>query len=329
MVVRFISHVNLEIMLERLRQYGELHGPVRGEDGVVRFAPLTKGTIPDLAAVRTRLPPKKYLLHPQETILKYTANAGYQLPCVETRPIILFGVHPCDLAGINYLDQLYLGSDPDPAYARRRVALTLIGTSCESDHFCSCQTSPSPLVATSDLFLVMLQDGFAVTSASLRGEVLLEGMAGIIVERDLDIPEDNRRFFGLNAAEQTNPEFNPDAGEWQELAAHCLGCGACSVSCPTCACFDVLESGGLDGCSAERIRRWDNCLFSSHAQVAGGMSFCKDLSERFRYRYRHKFIGFGALRGIPGCVGCGRCLEQCPSGIDLRYLAEQQKRGMS
>ena len=122
-------------------------------------------------------------------------------------------------------------------------------------------------------------------------------------------------------------EPDPLLPDWQLLAEHCLGCGACSFSCPTCACFDVLEVGGLDGRSAERLRCWDNCLFKSHAQVAGGLSFQKDLACRFRYRYRHKYSGFGQLSGIPGCVGCGRCRAVCPSGLDLRLLAERLAGG--
>ena len=109
MAATFIATHNLEILLDHLRQHGDLYGPVRGDDGAVRFAPLLPGTAPDLAALRTLLPAKKYLLHPCETILNFTADAGYQLPIEVVSPSILFGLHPCDLAGISYLDQLFLG----------------------------------------------------------------------------------------------------------------------------------------------------------------------------------------------------------------------------
>jgi sulfhydrogenase subunit beta (sulfur reductase) len=318
----FIAHDKLEALLTALRRYGAVHAPIRG-DGVVRFAPLTPGLLPDLSAVRTLLPPKKYLLHPQETILNYTADAGYQLPEDEVRPLILFGLHPCDLAGINYLDQVFLGDDPDPLYAARRSSVTLIGISCTPDEFCSCHQGTSSLEAASDLFLHPVDNGFAVTVASPRGDDILKGVKEIIEERDICIPEDSRRSFNHDSLEQVHPELDATLSEWQELADGCLGCGACSVCCPTCYCFDVLESGGLDGCSAERVRRWDNCLLKSHALVAGGINFRKDRAERFRYRYRHKYRGFGPLQGIPACVGCGRCRAACPAALDLRPLAER------
>lgn len=327
MAVLFIAADSLEEFLELLRQQGELHGPVRGDDGVLRFTPLAAGELPDLKTLRSLLPPKKYLLHPQETILTYQAGSGYQEPSGAMQPLILLGLHPCDLAAIDYLDRLFMNENPDPLYASRRSAMTLIGTSCLPDELCSCHIHHSPLQAKYDLFLQQLDNGFVASSGSLRGDQLLAMLSPVIEQLDLTIPADTRRFFGQQLPPLPESELDPALPEWQELAEQCLGCGACSSCCPTCACFDVLESGGLDGSSARRLRRWDNCLFKNHAEVAGGTSFQKERAERFRYRYRHKYRGFGQLRGIPGCVGCGRCRAVCPSGIDLRMLAEKLEEG--
>ena len=327
MATRFIANHNLAALLERLRLSAELHGPVRGDDGVVRFAAIAPGTLPDLSAVRTLLPPKKYLLHPQETILNYTAEAGYQMPIEDVRPLILFGLHPCDLAGINYLDQIFLGDTPDPLYAACRPTITLVGVSCTSDNFCSCHLLASPLKALFDLYFNIVDGGFVVTSGSFRGGELLERVKDILEERVVAVPEDARRYFGHAVVESVRPELDATLPEWQELADRCLGCGACSICCPTCYCFDVLEFCGLDSCSASRVRQWDNCLFKSHAEVAGGVNFRKNKAERFRYRYCHKYRGFGPLQGIPSCVGCGRCRAVCPAGLDLRTLAEQLEGG--
>lgn len=323
----FISDRNYESFFERLRTNGELWGPLRCDDGVVRQAPIKAGTSPDFSARRTLLPFKKYLLHPLETIMTYTLAAGYREPDSTVSPLTLIGLHPCDLAAISYLDMIFNAENPDPLYAARRNKLTLIGSSCTPDDFCSCHLSPSPLKASYDLFIRHIGGGCYVSSGSQCGDELLSTLKGIVEERDGVLPEDTRRFFGQlnNLPAYTEPDA--DLPDWQSLADHCLGCGGCSICCPTCCCFDVLEQGALDGSSAERVRRWDGCLFKSHAEVAGGFSFQRERAQRFRYRYRHKYLGFGPLQGIPGCVGCGRCRAVCPAGLDLRPLAERLERG--
>lgn len=314
----------LEPFMARLRTLGELHGPVSGGDGAVRFGLLGAGMLPDLAAVRSLLPPKKYLLPPSETILTYHPASGYQTPPQPETPLILLGLHPCDLAAIAYLDKLFMADPPDPTYAARRERLILIGSSCTTDDLCSCRQSSSPLPAACDLFLYHQEDGLLISVESPRGELLRMAVQDLLQAAPAQQPPATTRdHFGSTAVATTDDELNPDLPDWQQLADHCLGCGACSISCPTCSCFEVLEFGGLDGCSAERLRRWDNCLFKSHAEVAGGHSFQKDRAQRFRYRYRHKYRGYGQLRGLPSCVGCGRCRVQCPTGIDLRPLAQR------
>jgi ferredoxin len=60
---------------------------------------------------------------------------------------------------------------------------------------------------------------------------------------------------------------------WRELGERCLSCGSCSMVCPTCYCYDVADRVELGTRAGSRLRRWDACLFASHALVAGGENF--------------------------------------------------------
>ena len=82
----------------------------------------------------------------------------------------------------------------------------------------------------------------------------------------------------------------------------------------------MREDPSLSGGSL-RLREWDNCLFKTHGEVAGG-GFRDSRLERLRYRFLHKFCGFSPLQGTVSCVGCGRCKEACPVRIDLRELTK-------
>jgi sulfhydrogenase subunit beta (sulfur reductase) len=87
--------------------------------------------------------------------------------------------------------------------------------------------------------------------------------------------------------------------------------------CPTCYCFDVKDEVELGNPTGSRIRSWDSCLFKTHALVAGGENFRESRASRIKYRFYHKQRGFVAEYGRPSCVGCGRCAECCPAGIDI------------
>lgn len=283
-------------------------GPVVDSNGACRLQPIQDPARLEAGALG-RLPLKKLLLPAREPIWSWQADLYQQPPPSES--IAVLGLPLCELQGAWYLDRVFA---EDPAYQQRRSRLFLVGSPCRPGDLCRCRPS---LPVTGDLFLG--EDRFWLLSP--QAEQHLPGPAmvtGELVTHPLPLAEPS-----------ASPPVDLDADLfqtsqhaeiWQREGRKCLSCGACSAVCPTCYCFDLLDTADLDGRVA-RHRYWDNCFFTEHGQVAGGHDFRPDRPTRLRFRLEHKMLGFGELRGINSCVGCGRCREMCPVGIDLDQVA--------
>ncbi|MBO3839490.1 MAG: 4Fe-4S dicluster domain-containing protein [Thermoproteota archaeon] len=279
--------------------------------------------------IRTTMPPLKTLLiPPKETLLRIKDGMIEEvLPNSEDRTAIL-GVHPCDVNAMNLLERVYTDRPRDPYFEARRKSLLIIALNCNNaDEYCFCTsfgTGPS-LEEGFDLILTDLGDRFLVEVGSRKGSELIgdfympRASSADLMEKDETI----RRVKGMikrhvNTAGlqriMTGALYNPI---WNELAGRCTGCGACNMVCPTCFCFNVVDEPELDSGSVLRSRTWDGCLLWEYAEVALGGNFRRDLSARIRQFVTHKMNYWLNQYGALGCVGCGRCIEQCPAKIDI------------
>jgi sulfhydrogenase subunit beta (sulfur reductase) len=278
---------------------------------------------------RTILPPKKYFLPPRETLFRYDERHGY-VPSTEEldRRIVLFGVHACDIYALNILDEVFAGRYPDPYFQTRRRQIAIVGIGCTPDEHCFCRSMRADFVDRGfDLFLhdigthyltfvgTALGDDMVLATGPLFAEVTPEDIAEYKRRSDA-----KRREFRLDVEIRDLPEIfemEYESAIWEELGARCLSCGACSMVCPTCYCYDVADEVELGRREGARTRTWDSCLFATHALVAGGENFRAARASRIKFRFYHKQRGFVAEYGRPSCVGCGRCIEACPAGIDI------------
>jgi len=314
--------------LDELATRVDLFVPVRAGEKTHRFEPYTSVDRIDLHFIRTILPPKKFLLPPGETL--WTHGAGedreYQVPPPPERDVVLFGLHPCDIHGIKVLDIFFRSfAKPDWYYQRRRERVRVVGLSCFPDDHCFCLSMNTDNVATGfDLFLHDLGDRFLVTVGSVEGDMLMGHLADDLPEADqadlralMDSLEKRNRAFTMHLDVGILPqamELHRADPVWERLGNQCLACGCCSLGCPTCTCFNIIDKNDLDGGST-RCRTWDACLYKDFAVVAGGHNFRPHRAARVRNRYYHKQVGFAEQFGLPSCVGCGRCTFQCPTGI--------------
>jgi ferredoxin len=85
----------------------------------------------------------------------------------------------------------------------------------------------------------------------------------------------------------------------------------------------VADELALNLQGGERIRRWDACMLSSFAVVAGGENFREEAEERLKHRIYRKFDYLMGKHGQSVCVGCGRCVRACLADISPKTIVEK------
>ncbi len=282
----------------------------------------------------TILPPKKFLQPPYERLMTFSQG---QKPTVqstiEAEPTVLFGVHNCDLRAIQLLDRAFADIYPDHHYFKRREMTVIVGLDCldPCDEHAFCRDLGTLYARGGyDLYLTAFGESYAVEVATSSGATLLERYGGEVFR---PATEDEEKE--VEAIQQAKADHFPHRLEfglvdlipmlvksydhpiWDELGERCLGCGSCTNVCPTCYCFDVADDVDFSLEQGERWRRWDSCQLDGFARVAGGENFREALAERQRHRFMHKLKYLYERFGVPGCVGCGRCIRTCVAHINI------------
>lgn len=323
----------LDELLKALAKDRDIWVPVETSRGTIEFE---KGNSadPKKHLSLTRLPdepPKKILFPQSEELLRFKRKGKaieITQPVLNTREQIIFGLKPCDCAGIHILDGVFLEKPfCDPYYSTRRKTMTIFSIACNNiQPTCFCLSVDGSPISTrgSDVAFYDIGDRYYVETLTERGKVILNSVKFL-----LDIPiiadEEKRRL--LEVSIKTNSEMKGktinratldkmetlfESEYWHESARDCIGCGICTYCCPTCSCFDINdERGGL------RVRTWDSCQFPDFTMHTSGYNPRPDSTKRLRNRFYHKFI-FTKMKGArPNCVGCGRCIALCPAGVDI------------
>ncbi len=279
----------------------------------------------------------KTFLHPPElTIMRVKRENGklsfeYEYP---DKKYCFFDVRACDLSALKVLDMVFLhkNKNPDPYYASLREKVFIVAVNCTNHtNTCFCTTmGTGPEVKEGYDFLITELDGrFLLEEGSERGRRLLESLENKEEARQEDYEEKERRLKKVESSMKRAFETEGlkerlygrmEESFWEPVGKRCLACTACTQSCPTCFCFDLLERASLD--VSERVRVWDSCFSPSFATLHR-FNLRQSVHSRYRQWLMHKFAYWLDQFGTFGCVGCGRCISWCPAGIDLR---EEVKR---
>ncbi|MDO9557118.1 MAG: 4Fe-4S dicluster domain-containing protein [Coriobacteriia bacterium] len=337
MFFRVIDKERLPDLIAGLSSEYEVVGPVE-KDGRFVFAPISDPAQVRLDYDTTLLPPKKWFLPPKETIMRFCrADEEVVDDEVFAPPRVLFGLHPCDINALLLMDNVFLEGYVDPYYKARRENTLIVGMSCMPTETCFCNVWNTDEVHWGfDIFLTDLGDRYYASLRTVKGAEILDRHVANRAVSDEDTREFQRvvhRFkqgFNNNVDTTQLPvllDAKFDSPIWDEIGDACLSCGACSMVCPTCYCFDVADRLEPDQKTGLRIRTWDSCQFKEFAAVAHGQNFREDRASRVKYRYYHKQWGYLSKFERVLCVGCGRCARACPAGISPVKVIEALQTG--
>ena len=257
-------------------------------------------------------PVKNFFFPQKEVLFEFKNNKIIER--IKPKKRIIFGIRKCDINGLLRLDHLF---SSEKQYKTQRENTILIGLNCKNpDEYCFCESMD--LKENYDLFFYEDKNNYYISIGSKKGLELVKNLKNLKKQFKEEIrckkyleKKDYERFY-----------YNPG---WQELANKCLSCAACTILCPTCACFDVNDEFNLDLKSGKRTRQYASCQLKSFTKIAGNKVFRESRLDRYKHFVYHKILYFRQDFHENLCVGCGRCIRHCPKRIDWVELINKPK----
>ena len=322
-----IAMASLNALFAKIAADKKLYLPIE-KAGKVDFYEWNEGETVRLDALKTVKSAKDVFFPQVENLLKFRVEGKSieinQAPLCE-EDFVIFGVRGCDAKSFEILDRVFLVDPRDEFYASRRAHGIVVTLACgEPEESCFCTNfGVNPANPGGDVTAWIVGEEMFLQANTEKGEKLIAELD----EADKKAAEDEQARIseivkklplnGLNLegfdGEHLMEKFNDP--KWEGLSRACLGCGTCTFVCPTCQCYDIRDFD--NGKSVTRYRCWDSCMYSDFTLMAAENSRHTQL-QRYRQRFMHKLVYFPANNeGIYSCVGCGRCVEKCPQGLNI------------
>ena len=327
--------------LERLYDSFRLFGPVKQDEFHI-FKELSKGELPDMNLLNTRLSPKSIVYPQSETMFEYTLDENQENHHIVKEidknysPKAVIGIRPCDAKAFRLVKANFDSPEyKDPYWIKSYKTTTLVGYACNNpSSTCFCTTAGcGPFHEQGlDLLLVDAGDHYFARVITEKGENFLAA-AGWSSEVNSDTARHKIETMRQAAEAKITTLISTDklkdknttelfeAPFWEDVTFACINCGTCTYVCPTCWCFDIQdETFGLSGI---RMRNWDSCMYPLFTLHGSGHNPRDTKMQRVRQRFMHKLKYYVDKYedGIQ-CVGCGRCIRHCPVNIDIRKVCD-------
>ena len=329
-----IAKDKIDSLFELIGSKQPLYLPVDNNSGKADFAKWQKGTKLS-EKLKTTRSAKDFFFPKTEHLVSYEMS-GKEVKVVDPRKdvedFVIFGVRACDARGFTAIDNVYLNMNPvDSYYKNRREHGTVIVLACNEPAktcFCSTFGIDASLAKPAGDVSCWLADGkYYFETNTDKGKAFVENAKSALEDADTSAVEACRKdiaekveklpFAHLDLSKFQGKDmlkiFNSKI--WDKVSEPCVGCGTCTYVCPTCMCFDVRDFATSNG--VRQIRCWDSCMYNDFTQMAAENPRHTQ-KERSRQRFMHKLMYYPmAHDGMFSCVGCGRCVENCPVNMNI------------
>ena len=324
--------------LEALGGDYRLFGPVKAKEGH-EYKALEKGESPDFNLLNTRLSPKAIVFPQSEDIIEFSLDESVEDHHImkevagDPTPRAVIGVRPCDARAMTLLNLNFDTPEyKDPYWVRAYEATTFVGLGCDNPYStCFCTTAGCGPYNEQGLDVLLADNGDHYLAKVLtdKGAALLKS-AGWDAETDGESLFESKKEaaeakivsrIATDNLKETDTLVLHEASFWEDISFACINCGTCTFLCPTCWCFDLQDE--IRGKAGKRTKNWDSCMFPLFTMHTTGHNPRGTKLQRVRQRFMHKLKYFvdkydtGTM-----CVGCGRCVRQCPVNIDIRKVCD-------
>ena len=331
-----IAKDKIDSLFELIGSAQPLYLPVDNNSGKADFARWEKGTKLS-ESLKTTRSAKDFFFPKTEHMVSYEVN-GKEVKVVDPRKevedFVIFGVRACDAKGFTAIDNVYLNMNPvDSYYKNRREHGTVIVLACNDPAktcFCSTFGIDASLAANpagGDVSCWLADGKYFFQANTDKGKAFVENAKAALADADAAAVEATKK--DITAKVEAQPFAHLDLSKfqgkdmlkifnskvWDKVSEPCVGCGTCTYVCPTCMCFDVRDFDTGNG--VRQIRCWDSCMYNDFTQMAAENPRHTQ-KERSRQRFMHKLMYYPmAHEGMYSCVGCGRCVENCPVNMNI------------
>ena len=314
--------------IQHLLQKYTLWGPVN-EDNVIVYKHINSPQEITLDFFKVKIPPKTIVFPQTETLVRYCKekDIAVETPPPPKKNTVIFGIRPCDAKSLLLLDTVFMSDCEDPFYALKRNTTLSVGFTCSTppaNCFCSSVGGYPDDTKGLDILLTDLTDTYYTEIITEKGEQLIKDFKGFTPATEQDTKKKNtictrakkeiKRQVSVEHIDTIlDAIFN--SPYWETIAQRCIGCGICTFLCPTCHCFDIQDETSQN--KGARVRIWDSCMYPEYSCQASGYNPRAIQMNRVRNRIYHKFNYLLKNNQVLGCVGCGRCIDECPVHIDI------------